>query len=179
MEARRTGARDTYRQMMASITSGVTRRPWGEQELPSEIEDIVAAIVRRFEGQLLDGSYRELVERVLRPDVITQYPVSGGELINIIPGEQIAACTPIAVAVATGSSPTSATGFPCVMRAVREYMIDCERMARAVVLVTDTWNPRHIDEHIRDIRAHQRQGRFVVPHLVAGNRIHRIDWPTE
>jgi hypothetical protein len=157
----------------------MARRPRGEEELPREIEDVVAAIVRRLEGQLLEGSYRELVERVLRPDAMSQYPVSGGELINIISGEQIAACTRIAVAVATGSSPTSATGFPCVMRAVREYMIDCERMARAVVLVTDTWNPRHIDEHIRDIRAHQRKGRFVVPHLVAGNRIHRIDWPTE
>jgi hypothetical protein len=167
------------RQMIESITSGMARRPGGAQDLPGEIEGIVAAIVRRLEGQLRDGSYRELAERVLRQDGMSPYPLSGGELINIIPGNHIAACTRIAVAVATGSSPTNSVGFPSVMRAVREYIIDCERMARAVVLITDTWNPRQIDAHIRDIRAHQRQGRFVVPHLVAGGRIHRIGWPSE
>ena len=168
-----------YQKMMESITAGMARYPDGDLVLPSDIEDVVATIVRRLEGQLRDGTYRDLVERVLRPDGMSQYPVSGGELINIIPGNQLAACTRIAVAVATGSSPTSSVGFPSVMRAVREYMIDCERMAKAVVLITDTWNPRQIEEHIRDIRAHQRQGRFVVPHLAAGSHIHRVDWPSE
>jgi len=164
---------------MESITAGMARHLDGDLVLPSDIEDVVAAIVRRLEGQLRDGSYRDLVERVLRPDGMSHFPISGGELINIIPGNQITACTRIAVAVATGSSPTNSVGFPSVMRAVREYMIDCERMAKAVVLITDTWNPRQIDEHIRDIRAHQRQGRFLVPHLAAGGRIHRVDWPSE
>ncbi len=167
-----------YRQMMESITAGIARYPYGELVLPSDIEDVVATIVRRLEDQLRDGNYRELVERVLSPDGMRQYPVSGGEVINIIPGNQIAACTRIAVAVAAGSSSTSSVGFPSVMRAVRENMIDCERMAKAVVLITDTWNPRQIDEHVRDIRAHQRRGRFIIPHIAAGNRIHRIDWPS-
>lgn len=179
MEAMRTEGRDIYQQMMESITAGMARYPDGDLVLPSDIEDVIATIVRRLEGNLRDGTYRELVERVLRPDGMSQYPVTGGELINIIPGNQMAACTRIAVAVATGSSPTSSVGFPNVMRAVREYIIDCERIAKAVVLITDNWNPRQIEEHIRDIRAHQRQGRFVVPHLAAGGRIHRVDWPSE
>ena len=51
-----------YRQMMENITAGIARRPVGELDLPSEIEDIVTEIVRRLEEQLPDYSYRGLVE---------------------------------------------------------------------------------------------------------------------
>lgn len=166
-----------YQQMMESSTAGMASYPDTDLVLPGDIENVVATIVHRLESHLQDSTYRELVERVLRPDDMSQYPVTGGELINIIPGNQMAACTRIAVAVATGSSPTSSVGFPSVMRAVREYIIDCERMAKAVVLISDTWDPRLIKEHIRDIQAHQRKGRFVVPHLASGSHIHRVDWP--
>jgi hypothetical protein len=81
------------------------------------------------------------------------------------------------LAISTGISPANSLGFPAVMRSVREYLIDCERMAKAVVLLTDTWSPRHIEEHIGDIRAHARHGRYVVPHLVTGGRVLRVDWP--
>jgi len=56
-------------------------------------------------------------------------------------------------------------------------MIDCERITNLVVLLTDTWGPRQIEEHLRDVYAHARQGRYVVPHLVTGGRILRVDWP--
>lgn len=86
------------------------------------------------------------------------------------------ACTRAALAVCTGMSPPSRLGFPNVMRTVREYLIDCARISEVVVLVTDVWSPRHVEEHLRDVLAHQRQGRFVVPHLVSGRRLLRLDW---
>jgi hypothetical protein len=32
---------------------------------------------------------------------------------------------------------------------------------------------------LRDIYAHARQGRYVIPHLVTGDRIHRVEWPMQ
>jgi hypothetical protein len=174
----RTERSDMYQKIMNNITSGMLQSTSNKLSLPSEIEPVITAIVRRLEALLEDGTYRELVEQVLRTEGMSQYPVYSEELINIIPGNQTAACTRISLAVAMGSASTSSIGFPSVMRSVREHMIDCERMNRAVVLITDTWNPKQIEDHILDIRAHQRKGRFIVPHIVAGSNIHRVDWPS-
>jgi hypothetical protein len=167
-----------YRKMMANITAGVQNQSIDEQELTQEIERAVANLVERLAGRLRNEPYDRLVDRIVSGADPIGHPSEGGELINVIPGDQKLACTRITLAMSTGISPNSSIGFPNVMRAVREYLIDCERMAKAVVLLTDTWSPRHLDEHIRDIRAHARQGRFVVPHLVTGNRILRLDWPS-
>ena len=168
-----------YRKMMENITAGVQRQPFAEQELPQEIQRVVSNLVERLASRLREEPYDRLVDRIVRREGTIGHHSEDGELINVIPGEQKLACTRITLAISTGLSPVSSIGFPSVMRAVREYLIDCERMAKAVVLLTDTWSPRHIDEHLRDIRAHARHGRFVVPHLVNGNQILQVEWPRE
>ena len=167
-----------FRQMMDNITAGVVP-PCSELELPMEIARTISELVHRLQNRLDEGTYRELVDDLVRREGISHLSLSGGDTINVIPGQQRLACTRITLAVSTGASPTGPLGFQSVMRAVREHMIDCERMTKAVILLTDTWSPRHIDEHIRDIHAHSRHGRFVVPHLVTGSRILRLDWPIE
>ena len=168
-----------FRQMMDNITAGVTQHRSTELELPMEIERTISELVHRLQNRLAEGTYGELVDYLVRRQGISDHSQAEGDTINVIPGQQRLACTRITLAVSTGTSSTGALGFQSVMRAVREHMIDCERMTKAVILLTDTWNPRHVEEHIRDIHAHSRHGRFVVPHLVTGNRILRVDWPRE
>ena len=166
-----------YRQMMTNITAGIQSAPFGDSDIPGEILSEISDLVERIERWLSDVPYERLVDRIIRRDGAFGHHAEGGEVINVIPGNQKVACTRITLAMSTGISPASSLGFSSVMRSVREYLIDCERMAKAVVLLTDTWSPRHIEEHIGDIRAHARHGRHVVPHLVTGGRVLRVDWP--
>ena len=166
-----------YRQMMANITAGIQNQPIDDSDIPTEILSEVSELVERIERWLTDFPYDRLVDRIVRRDVSIGHHPEGGDLINVIPGNQRLACTRMTLAMSTGISPANSLGFPAVMRSVREYLIDCERMAKVVVLLTDTWSPRHIEEHIGDIRAHARHGRYVVPHLVTGGRVLRVDWP--
>jgi hypothetical protein len=166
-----------YRQMMADITAGIQNQPFDELDIPGETLSEASELVKRIERWLTDMPYDRLVDRIIRRDGAFGHHAEGGEVINVIPGNQKVACTGITLAMSTGTSPASSLGFPSVMRSVREYLIDCERMAKAVVLLADTWSPRHIEEHIGDIQAHARHGRYVVPHLVTGGRVLRVDWP--
>lgn len=164
-----------YQRIMQAITAGIPSMANRGHELPAELEQVVNELVRLLERGLSEISYRSLAEQIEHGD----WPYAGsfaGEAITLIPGHEKVACTRAALAVCTGVSPPSRLGFPNVMRTVREYLIDCARISEVVVLVTDVWSPRHVEEHLRDVLAHQRQGRFVVPHLVSGRRLLRLDW---
>ena len=166
-----------YRQMMANITAGIQNQSFGELNIPEEIVSEVSDLVERIERRLTDVPYDCLIDQIIRRDAAIGHHAEGGNVINVIPGNQRLACTRITLAMSTGISLASSLSLPSVMRSVREYLIDCERMAKAVVILTDTWSPRHIGEHIGDIRAHARHGRHVVPYLVTGARVLRVDWP--
>lgn len=166
-----------FRQMMENITAGIQPNAFSELDLPEEILREVSTIVDRIDGWLIDASYNRLIDRIVRRDGALGHPADGSNVINVIPSDQRVACTKITLAMSTGISPVSWLAFPSVMRSVREHLIDCERLAKVVILLTDTWSPRHIEEHIKDIQAHARQGRYVLPHLVTGGRVLRVDWP--
>jgi hypothetical protein len=166
-----------YRQMMARITSDIENQLLDELEIPQDVLGEVSDLVGHIDGLLADSSYDRLVHQIMQRDWALSNQSPAGESINVIPGQEKVACSRVTLAVSTGFSAASSIGFPRVMRSVREYLIDCQRMAKAVVLLTDTWSPRHIDEHIGDIQAHARNGRYVIPYLVTGGRILRVDWP--
>jgi len=166
-----------YRKMMANITAGIESQSFGDTDIPAEILGEVSDLVDRIQRFLTDFPYDRLVDQIIRRDGAFGHHAESGDVINVIPGNQRLACTRMTLAMSTGISPASSFGFTNVMRSVREYLIDCQRMTKVVVFVTDTWSPRHIEEHLGDIRAHSRNGRYVVPHLVTGGRVLRVDWP--
>lgn len=148
-----------------------------DSELPEDIRKVVSDLIRRIENRLSDAPYDDLVGRILGGEDALGGALEAGEPISVIPGEHKGACTRVALALARGGSLTSPTGFPRVMRAVRKYLIDCERITQTVVLLTDVWTPKQAEEHLLDVHAHARHGRFVIPHLVTAGRIVRIHWP--
>lgn len=161
---------------MANITAGIQNQPFGESDIPVEILGEVSELVERIERWLTDMPYDRLVDRIILRDGTIDHHPRDGDLINVIPGNQKVACTPITLAISAGTSSIRELGFPSVMRSVREHLIDCEQVARVVILLTDTWNPRLNKEHIGDVMAHGRRGRYVLPHLVSGTKIVKVEW---
>ena len=162
--------------MMAMTSADILHFPKTEP-LPADIENFVADITESLGRMLESLPYQELIHRVSGREATASSGLSSAEPISVIPGKQKAFCTTYTLAFAAEAASKRPYGFSNVMREVRATLIDCERITRAVVLLTDVWSPRLIDEHLRDIRAHERQGRFVVPHLVTGQHIVRLNWP--
>jgi hypothetical protein len=165
-----------YRQMMANITAGIQNQPIGDSDIPAEILSEVSDLVERIERWLTDMPYDRLVDQITRRDGVIDDHFADGEPISVIPGNRILACTRVMLAVSIGTSSANSLGFPGVMRSVREHLIECENVAKVVVLLTDNWIPRMNTEHIRDVVAHARRGRYVIPHLISGKRILRASW---
>lgn len=168
-----------YLSNKASMVSRSHRNALGDLDPPPELLEEVAELVKRIEACLRETPFDDLVDRLTNRDDDLGFPAGGGVPINVIPGTHKLACTALTLALAKGISPGSRLGFTNVMRTVRAYLIDCERIAKAVVLLTDTWSPRHTEEHLEDVYAHARQGRYVVPHIVTGDRILRVQWPLQ
>jgi len=165
-----------YRQSTAGPAAGIQNHPFGEVEIPHEILRDVSNLVGHLECWLNDIPYDRLVDQIIHRDGVIDDHSADDELITVIPGKRKIACNRLTLAVSVGLSAVSSLGFPRVMRSVREHLIDCENVAKVVVLLTDTWNPRLNTEHIRDVVAHARKGRYVIPHLVSGKRILQNSW---
>ena len=165
-----------YQEMMANITADVQNQHFGEFDVPEEILADVSNFIKRIERSLTEIPYNRLVNQIIRGEGAISHHARDGDLINVIPGHQKVACTRITLAMSAGTSPIRGLGFPSVMRSVREHLIDCEQVTRVVILLTDTWNPRLNKEHIGDVMAHARRGRYVVPHLVSGAKVVNVEW---
>lgn len=165
-----------HQKMMANITADIQKQHFGDFDIPEEILADVSDFIERIDRWLTDISYKSLVDQMIHGEGVIGHHARDGGLINVIPGNQKVACTRLALAMSTGTSLVSELGFPSVMRSVREHLIDCEQVARAVILLTDTWNPRLNKEHFGDVMAHARRGRYVVPHLVSGTKVVRVEW---
>lgn len=165
-----------HRQMVANTTADTHGQLFGEMEIPQDILRDVSNLVGRLECWLNDVPYDRFVDQIIRRDGVIDDHSADGELITVIPSEKKIACNRLTLAVSVGLSAASSRGFPRVMRSVREHLIDCENVVKVVVLLTDTWNPRLNTEHICDVIAHARKGRYVMPHLVSGKRILQASW---
>lgn len=164
---------------MLAMTSADILHPPKTEPLPADIENFVADITEGLGRMLESLPYKDLIHHVSGREPTAPSGLSTAEPISVIPGKQKAFCTTYTLAFAAEEASKRAYRFSNVMREVRATLINCERITRAVVLLTDVWSPRLIDEHLRDIRAHERQGRLVVPHLVTGQNIIRLNWPRD
>ena len=163
-------------QNSTNTAEGIQDLPSRDWNVPGEILSKVSSLVDVLEGSLANLPYDRLIQEIIGRggDIVNHNET--GIVFNVIPSNQKIACSQITLALSTGISPKSPFGLPSIMRSVREYLIDCEHIAEIVVLLTDYWNPKLIEESMGDILAHARHNRFIVPHLVTGSRICRVDW---
>ena len=162
---------------ITNTAEGIQDLPSRDWNIPKEILSEVSSLVDVLEGSLANLPYDRLIQEIIGRGGDIRNLNETGIVFNVIPSNQKIACSQITLALSTGISSAGPLYFPRVMRSVREYLIDCEHIAEIVVLLTDTWSPQHIKESIGDILAHARHNRYIVPHLVNGSRILRVDWP--
>ena len=102
---------------------------------------------------------------------------SGKVAFNFIPSEgQKTSCHEVLLSIASGGT-TSRKGFSNVMREVRAHLIDCSSKTGAVLLLTNTWEPRRFNESKSDIEAHRRAGVVFVGGIISGDKITAMPLP--
>lgn len=153
---------------------GIAKQISWKDAIDADLLNRIERLLDRLQSDIREESYPSILERFHQAQDAREQ--LGGELINIIPGDVKTSCTQLCLAFSS-STHSSRHKFPEVMRSVREYLIDCSGIAQAVILLTDTWSPRQVEESAKDVHAHARQGRFVVPCLVSGRTLTTIDWP--
>jgi hypothetical protein len=94
--------------------------------------------------------------------------------INLIPSESTGECCRLVLVVAHGGKASRKRGFPSVMRQLRAHLISCARESKLVVILTNTWDPKLIEESRLDLLAHRQQGTKFVALLATGNSITHI-----
>ena len=126
----------------------------------TELHAIVARVLERVVAAIPEIGYDAFVDDV----TCTEFrggPESlvGTGAINLIPSQAHGPCHSVLLAVSRGEK--KASGFPSVVRQVREHLIRCPA-TRAVIVLCDHWRPAVLDDHIGDLRAcHDRGVRFL------------------
>jgi len=120
-----------YLSNKTNMASRSYRNALGDLDPPPELLEEVAELVKRIEACLRETPFDDLVDRLTNRDDDLEFPAGGGVPINVIPGAHKLACTALTLALAKGISAGSRLGFPNVMRTVRAYLIDCERIAKS------------------------------------------------
>ena len=143
-----------------------------DDELKSEVASVVgrlSAVVRQIGS--LDHLYDSLVDEGGQWGRDSMVGSSGR--INVVPVREGAAgqCQEILVAIARGAKRRH-VGLKDVLRQVRAHLVKCgdsrcppNGPTRAVILITDTWDPGIISESTEDFRAH---GSSAVPKIFVG-----------
>jgi hypothetical protein len=146
---------------------------------PDGLQDEVRNILYRVLSGVSDFGFDGYCDRVLS-DGGQWGPgsmVGSGRRIPLIPGQGNASCDVLAVALARGTTATSAQGLPKVLHAVNEHMINCSSIVKVVLLLTDSWSPRVVSPHEGAFKAHRQQGRVLLPLLVSRQTLGEIGWP--
>jgi hypothetical protein len=147
-------------------------------ELPEDIQRDVFEVLGGLEGLMREHGYRSIFENnIFRNNTVGRVREAIGRSsdINIIPGSEAGICCPLALAICKGESPSRPYGFRNVMRKVRSHMIDCFYDTGAVMIVTDVWSPRLLEESLGDLESHRSKGKKILFFLVNGSKLSLVE----
>lgn len=157
---------------------------FSESDIDPELRAEIVAIIERLSDVLeqigrIDQVYRSIT------DGNGQWGdgsmIGSTSPVNIIPAEEddFSSCQRVLVAFAQGGT-RKRYGLKDVLKSVRTHLIGCgdsrcqpNGPTQAVILVTDTWDPRIIKDSIEDFRAHMNSAvpKVFVGLLVNGNQV--------
>lgn len=141
--------------------------------LPELIQSDVLEVLAGLSLLISEGGYQSIFRR--NPAGSVRETIGRSSDINIIPGNEIGICCPLALALCQGEAASRPYGFRNVMRKVRSHMINCFYDTGVVMIVTDVWSPRLIEESLEDMEAHQAKGKKVLFFLVNGSKLTLVD----
>ena len=141
-------------------------------DLPGFLKEDILSVVGGLRGLILEHGYGSLFRDGPAAHV---REIIGRQIdINIIPGVEEGICCPLALALSTIGSPNKYS-FRTVMRQVRKHLIDCFNDTGALLVITDVWSPRLLEESLLDLDAHETRGKHILFFLVNGHNLTPLD----
>jgi hypothetical protein len=135
----------------------VARELESVRELPG---GLVRAIVERIANAVLQRGFDAFAEDISMPGSLGELDgYEDGALFNVIPGDEPGKCAPLLIAVAHAGS---RTGMSKILPQVRKHLIDCDPNPRAVIIVSDEWNPKILGDSLGDLKSHVAKGKKFV-----------------
>lgn len=138
-------------------------------ELPVRIIEDILSVVEGLNHINSQRGYQSIFR--YNPAGMLREMIGRNSDINIIPGVEAGICCPLAVALSMGDSMSHRYGLRNVMRAVRRHLIDCFQDTGVMMIVTDVWSPRLLEESLGDLQAHENQGKHILFFLVNGSKL--------
>jgi hypothetical protein len=149
-------------------TNSISHNMLNQTDLSGFLKEDILSVLDGLSGLILERGYGSLFFD--GPAAHVREIIGRQTDINIIPGVEEGICCPLALALITiGSS--NRYSFRTVMRQVRKHMIDCFNDTGAVLVVTDVWSPRLLEESLLDLDAHESRGRHILFFLVNGRNL--------
>lgn len=149
-------------------THSISNNLISQTELPGFLKEDILSVLDGLSGLILDRGYGSLFRD--GPAAHVREIIGRQTDINIIPGVEEGICCPLALALSTIGSPNRYS-FRTVMRQVRKHMIDCFNDTGAVLVITDVWSPRLLEESLLDLDAHESRGKHILFFLVNGRNL--------
>lgn len=118
------------------------------------------AVVERIAGAILQRGYREFADDIASPGLFADRDLDGtGIPINVIPGDHSGQCAPLLVAVAQAGR---TKGLVKIIPLVRRHLIDCDRITKVVIIVSDEWKPGILGDSLGDLKSHVAKGKKII-----------------
>ena len=138
-------------------------------EIPTPAIEDILSVVSGLNRLISQHGYQSIFR--YNPAAMVREMIVRTSDINIIPGVESGICCPLAVALSMGDSMSCRYGLRNVMRAVRRHLIDCFQDTGVMMIVTDVWSPRLLEESLGDLQAHENQGKHMLFFLVNGSKL--------
>ena len=135
----------------------VARELEGVPKLPA---GLVRRIVERIADAILQRGFDAFADDIFMPGALGEVEGDeGGALFSVIPGDGPGKCAPLLIAVAHAGG---REGMSKILPKVRKHLIDCDPNPRAVIIVSDEWNPKILGDSLGDLKSHAAKGKKFV-----------------
>ena len=120
----------------------------------------IRSVVERIAEAILQRGYGAFADDIASPGLFVGHDLGANGLpINVIPGDHSGQCAPLLVAVAKSGTKTSLTK---IIPKVRQHLIDCDRVTKSVIIVSDEWKPGILGDSLGDLKSHVAKGKKIV-----------------
>ena len=147
-------------------------------ELDGETLTDVEMWIERLSWQLEELGWDKIIRELNKNrKYASAEDLFGHPNINVIPGAAKSACHPAVIALASGTGRHS-TSLGSVLNKLSEHLLECDGITKLAVLVTDTIDPRFMEERKRLFEIHrERKGVQFVLLLVRDRSLHAVPIP--
>ena len=153
------------------IWQSITEELDGEIQNESNLRSIIQIVV----DGVLECGYKDFAESILsNSNTLTDESLFGHSIqLNVIPSQGKGACCSQVLCVAQRLS-RNRNDLRTVLRHLRAHLINCAGITEQVVIITDVWDPKLLEESEQDLLSHRTNGLQILMLLVSGRSVTHV-----